>query len=94
MRSEYDFKKAARGRFRDRVPPGAVFVRFDARISALFDSTGDLATRLRAAGRGASRMNRLVALSPDEFDRLRPILNKLGAKVMGEPRRRTRRKAG
>ena len=95
MKAEYDFSRAKRGKFARRVPPDAIFVRFDSRVSALFDAQGDFAARLRAVSAAGKARNhaRAVALTPKEFATLRPLLGQLGGTVLGDPTTSRRRKA-
>lgn len=95
MKANYDFSKGVRGKFAGTIPADAVFVTFDAQVSALFGE-GSLTERLRAAGakgRSAQRMIQSIALSRREYTRLRPLLERLGGKVYGAAPRAGRRKA-
>jgi len=81
MKANYDFTKAVRGRHADRVPPDAVFVRFDAQISMLLDGPGDFQDRLLslAKAKRVAGVIRTVAMSPSQYRALRPLLTRLGA---------------
>lgn len=91
MKKQYDFSNATRGKFAARIPPDAVFVRFDADISALLSGAGDFTSRVRslarvrARGKGGPHLVRSVALSPREYLALKPIFEKLGATVTHPP---------
>lgn len=96
MKARYDFSGGTRGKFDDRIPPDANFVRFDPRVSALFVAKCDFATQLLAvalASKGRTFVGS-VALSPKEYAALRPLLEQLGGTVFGEPKVKRRRNVG
>lgn len=91
MKSEYDFSDAVRGRYAGRIPPDAVFVSFDPDVSELLAGPGDFTTRLRSLARSRTRAGkarkivRSVALSPAEYRTLKPVLDRLGGRAIGDP---------
>lgn len=90
MKKEYDLSKGVRGKFASRVPPDAVFVMFDGDVGHLLAGPGSFADRVRSLARSRKRVGRApaitrsVALSPTEYRALKPVLDRLGARVFGD----------
>lgn len=87
MKTEYDFSKATQGTAAG-IPAGAVFVQFDSIVSAVLFGDGPIEDRLQAASKRRRRTRRglcSIALSPTEYRRLRPVLDRLGAKAINPP---------
>ncbi|MFA6044593.1 MAG: hypothetical protein WC718_06385 [Phycisphaerales bacterium] len=81
MKSEIDFSKAVRGKFKDSIPPGAIFVQFPPAISDLFSGEGTLEDRLRRASstkRRSKHIVRVIAFSRDEYAALHALISQLG----------------
>lgn len=99
MKQEYDFSRAARGKYAGRFPSEPVFVKFDPDVSALLDGPGTLTARLRALAEARRRKSRSVRtvrsimLARDEYRALKTVLDRLGGRATG-PRESKAGRAG
>lgn len=97
MKREYDFSNAKRGKDLVIPPLGdRILATLDEEVSALFGD-GPLSDRLRSLAKRSRSSKRTrtictVALTPAEYRRLRPLLERLGARIQLPPT--PRRKAG